>query len=391
MWLSIVLGLASSAFMYAAGRFDWLGTGRHRVWREARAHFDAETQALTEQLGNDERELSRRREVEHAEIHDPRRWNNGAGYQSRTTYDSPPERVRGNPRRSMKMRKLASALGVLALMVAGVLAFTGPAQAAQIDGWTANVGTTIEAVDGVNVLVMDQSETSAGTSLERVVAGNVHNELVIEFSFRLDGADAACGGGAPRVYLLGGALYGQVSSCPAASSGWVTVTAADLSWWTGGTNHADWAAAVVAHQGTPLGQVGLVFDNAAGKDAKALFKGLTLAGKRVRLGVPPTQTPSTTPPVTDPPTTSPTTESPDPVPTTPPDGPDDPTSGGPADPDEPGAPVPTVSTSPASGGGGLALTGAPLFAIGAVGLLSVAAGVGAVVLFRRRRAPRFTA
>jgi hypothetical protein len=284
----------------------------------------------------------------------------------------------------MKTRKLASAVGALALGVVVALAFTGPAQAAQIDGWTANVGTSIEAVDGVNVLVMDQSETSAGTSLERVVAGNVHNELVIEFSFRLDGADAACGGGAPRVYLLGGALYGQVSSCPAASSGWVSVTAADLSWWSGGTNHADWAAAVAPHQGTPLGQVGLVFDNAAGKDSKALFKNVTLAGKRVKLGTPPkpsatvSPTPSATPSETVSPTPSESTS---------------PTASATPSESESAGPVPTVSTSPASGGGGgLPLTGAPLLAIGgAAGLLIAVGGILRVLARRRRTEPEFTA
>ncbi|MFY1686411.1 hypothetical protein [Plantactinospora sp. WMMB782] len=288
----------------------------------------------------------------------------------------------------MRIRTLASGVGALAVMVAGVLAFTGAAQAATIDGWTANVGTSVKAVDGVNVLVMDQSGTSAGTSLERVVAGNVHAELPISFTFRLDGADASCGGGAPRVYLLGGLLYGQVMSCPVAASDWVTVSAADLSWWSGGTNYASWAAAVVAHQGTPLGQVGLVFDNAAGKNAKALFKNLTLAGKRVKLGTPPGATPTVTASATASPTATATpTQTVEPTTTATASPTGEPTSEPTAGPSESADPDPTFSPSPAAGGGGgdLPLTGAGVLGIGGAALLLVSVGGLLFVLARRRR------
>jgi hypothetical protein len=66
-----------------AGRFDWLRTGRRRVWREARAHFESETRALVRQLNDAERELAWRREVDHVEARNPHGWGNGAGYQSR--------------------------------------------------------------------------------------------------------------------------------------------------------------------------------------------------------------------------------------------------------------------------------------------------------------------
>jgi hypothetical protein len=86
MWLLIVLGLTASVFMCVVGRWSGFRAGRDSAWAEARTYYAA----VTEQLGNDERELSRRREVEHAEIHDPRAWrDNGAGYQSRTAHDSP--------------------------------------------------------------------------------------------------------------------------------------------------------------------------------------------------------------------------------------------------------------------------------------------------------------
>lgn len=89
MWLGIVLALAGMAFMYFAGRFDWLRIGRKRVEAAADARYRRDMQAITKQLDNDERELSHRREVDHAQAHDPRRWDNGAGYRSRTSQDSP--------------------------------------------------------------------------------------------------------------------------------------------------------------------------------------------------------------------------------------------------------------------------------------------------------------
>lgn len=293
----------------------------------------------------------------------------------------------------MNLRNWAAAGGVLASALAVALAASTPASAAEVDGWTANLGATVETVDGVNVLVMDQSDTSAGTSVERIVAGNVHAELDIAFTFRLAGEAASCGGGAPRVYLLGGVLYGQLMSCPAASSGWVSVTAADLSWWSGSTNHADWAAAVAAHQGTPLGQVGLVFDNAAGKQAKALFKGVTLAGDRVELGIP---TPDPTATVTSSPSATPTaTSNPTGQPTgTPTSSPSVTSSPSPSE-SESTSPTadPTLSTSPASGGGdggGLPLTGSSVLGVGGVAGLLIAAG-GLLYVFARRRRTRFEA
>ncbi|MDG4791931.1 hypothetical protein O7626_39655 [Micromonospora sp. WMMD1102] len=89
-WQWIAASLAVSALMYAAGRFDWTRSGRRRVWSDARAHFETETRALVRQLLDDERELAWRREVEHAEIRDPRCWSNGAGYRSSRSPDSRP-------------------------------------------------------------------------------------------------------------------------------------------------------------------------------------------------------------------------------------------------------------------------------------------------------------
>lgn len=263
----------------------------------------------------------------------------------------------------MTTRKLASAFVALVLTAFGALVLTSPAQAATVDGWTTNTGTIVRTVAGTNLLVMDQKFTTAGTSLEKIVTGNVHQELVVKFTFKLAGADATCGGGAPRVYLLGGALYGQIMTCPAAEAGdWQTVDLTSdpsVTWWSGSTQHATWAAAVAAHQGTPLGQVGLVFDNAAGKDARAYYRGLTLAGESVNLGKPVRPTRPTPPKSASPsPSASPT-----------------PTAG---------AVHPTTTAVPGVGGG-LPVTGAGAGGVAGAAAVLLAIGAALFLVARRRR------
>jgi hypothetical protein len=97
-WL-IAAGLASSALMYLAGRWDGFRSGREVTWAAADAHFRRETQALHEQLANDERELSARQEADHAHIRDGEPMpTNRAGYRSATNLnDSPSPALRKTP------------------------------------------------------------------------------------------------------------------------------------------------------------------------------------------------------------------------------------------------------------------------------------------------------
>jgi hypothetical protein len=87
MWPWILAALAGMAFMYAAGRFDWLRFERRKVEAAAEARYRHDIQALTRQLTDDERELAWRREVDHAQARDPRGWDNGAGYRSTRSPD----------------------------------------------------------------------------------------------------------------------------------------------------------------------------------------------------------------------------------------------------------------------------------------------------------------
>jgi hypothetical protein len=96
MWLWILLGLASSALMYLAGRWDGFRSGREATWAAADAHFRRETQALHEQLANDERELSARQEADHALIRDGSPMpTNRAGYRPDPNLNDSPTRSTG--------------------------------------------------------------------------------------------------------------------------------------------------------------------------------------------------------------------------------------------------------------------------------------------------------
>jgi hypothetical protein len=78
MWLWVLLGLAT--------------------WAAADAHFRSETQALHEQLANDERELSARQETDHAHIRDGEPMpTNRAGYRSAADLNNSPSRTGAGP------------------------------------------------------------------------------------------------------------------------------------------------------------------------------------------------------------------------------------------------------------------------------------------------------
>lgn len=165
-------------------------------------------------------------------------------------------------------------------LIAGValLTTTGMASAASAP-WTANPGSSY--ADGVVTLV---NTGGAGTSYENAALDvPVANGDLISFEY--SSQDVVCGGGAPRVFIQGGAYNtfdqdpGNVTSQPACGTaiggGWnrVTTTIAGI---TDGT----------------AGHTGIVNDNTADLGT-ILVRNLTIDGQAVSLtNAPPSQAPS---------------------------------------------------------------------------------------------------
>ena len=110
----------------------------------------------------------------------------------------------------------------LALMACGSLLVSAPAFA-QTGGWVANPGTT----ESGGVVTLDSRGQPAGTSYEHPnLAVAVENGDTISFEYM-----GPCGGGAPRVFIQGGA-YNTFDQDPNGSAcgtdtdgdGWFTVT-----------------------------------------------------------------------------------------------------------------------------------------------------------------------
>lgn len=192
----------------------------------------------------------------------------------------------------MTLRPLYAMVFTLAALLAMLTTMVSTAGATtEIDGWVANDGTTVEEVVGSpNVLQMDTTDdttTPFGTSLEKVLQGHFGPATEVSFEFRLS-EGATCGGGQPRVYFDSGAFYVQLLDCDDAESGdWQEVNLVEDGTWFGdgfGPGGGDLDEAIDEHQGTPYGQVGLVFDNPQARGV-AEFRNLTVV-EPVDLGEP---------------------------------------------------------------------------------------------------------
>ena len=118
---------------------------------------------------------------------------------------------------------MRSAFAFGGLLAASTLAFAAPAFSQTASGWVANPGTTVNG----GVVTLDSRGQPAGTSYENPNL-NVAVENGDTISFQYMGP---CGGGAPRVFIQGGA-YNTFDQDPNGSAcgtdtdgdGWFTVT-----------------------------------------------------------------------------------------------------------------------------------------------------------------------
>lgn len=149
------------------------------------------------------------------------------------------------------------------LLAASTLAFAAPA-VAQSGGWIAKPGTTVSG----GVVTLDSRGQAAGTSYENPNL-NVAVENGDSISFEYLGP---CGGGAPRVFIQGGAFNtfdpdpnNTACGTDADGDGWFTVTQT-VSGITNGT----------------AGHTGIVNDNIANPSVIQV-RNLTIDGVRVNL------------------------------------------------------------------------------------------------------------
>ncbi len=140
---------------------------------------------------------------------------------------------------------------VMAMVMALTMSMVSMAMA-DIDGWEANPGTTVDN-GALTMDTRDAAETPLGTSFENEdygVAGEAGTSVEIQFTFKVLEGDARCDQGAPRVFVRGGdefvfASGGQDSAdCPGEAD-----PSAEPLTITGEVDGGD------------LGHVGLVFDN----------------------------------------------------------------------------------------------------------------------------------
>lgn len=116
---------------------------------------------------------------------------------------------------------MRSAFAFGGLLAASTLAFAGPAMAQS--GWVAKPGTTVSG----GVVTLDSRGQPAGTSYENPNLNvAVENGDTISFDYM-----GPCGGGAPRVFIQGGAFNtfdpdpnGTACGTDTDGDGWFTVT-----------------------------------------------------------------------------------------------------------------------------------------------------------------------
>ena len=150
------------------------------------------------------------------------------------------------------------------LLAASTLAFAAPSLAQTGSGWVANPGTTANG----GVVTLDSRGQPAGTSYENPNLNvAVENGDTISFEYM-----GPCGGGAPRVFIQGGAFNtfdqdpnGSACGTDTDGDGWFTVTQT-VSGITNGT----------------AGHTGIVNDNTASPSVVQV-RNLIIDGVRVNL------------------------------------------------------------------------------------------------------------
>jgi hypothetical protein len=118
---------------------------------------------------------------------------------------------------------MRSAFAFGGLLAASALAFAGPAVSQTGSGWVANPGTTVNG----GVVTLDARGQASGTSYENTNLNvAVQNGDTISFEYM-----GPCGGGAPRVFIQGGAFNtfdpdpnGTACGSDTDGDGWFTVT-----------------------------------------------------------------------------------------------------------------------------------------------------------------------
>jgi hypothetical protein len=134
------------------------------------------------------------------------------------------------PARKDDDMRTAIRAAVAVVVGAAMLLIASPASAATI--WTpANAGTTVSAAGVVTLDTTNALLTPLGTSLETTdLDMAIETGDLITFEYML-GADVACGGGQPRVFIMvNGVIYNTFDLNPnqcgtdANNDGWFTVT-----------------------------------------------------------------------------------------------------------------------------------------------------------------------
>ncbi len=154
-------------------------------------------------------------------------------------------------------------------LVASAIGFALMSSVAIAASWAANPGTTYD--DGV--VTLDSTGQAAGTSYEHPDLDiSVENGDEISFEYR-----GACGGGAPRVFIQGGA-YNTWDADPAQCPG----TAVGDGWY-------ELSGTVAGIVNGMAGHTGIVNDNTSNPGVVEV-RNLTIAGQTVLLGEAPADT-----------------------------------------------------------------------------------------------------
>ena len=150
------------------------------------------------------------------------------------------------------------AYGITGSLLAASALFLTTSAVAQTGGFVANPGTSVSP-DGV--ITLDSRGQPAGTSLENPNLGiQVENGDVISFEYKGD-----CGGGAPRVFIQGGAYNTfDGNTCGTATTDGYSRITGTISGITSG----------------PAGYTGVVNDNPSNQTV-ILVRNVTIAGVNI--------------------------------------------------------------------------------------------------------------